>query len=111
MARRLFWLLLGTAVYAALGVFIASAQGVMVMSPPARFNHQYAGMVIEHQHPVAEARDICASKGTRADACAWVARGVCHIVIPTRGAPVSDLASYRRHEIAHCNGWPASHPD
>jgi hypothetical protein len=30
-------------------------------------------------------------------------------VLP-RGGPVRGLASYRRHEVAHCNGWPANHP-
>jgi hypothetical protein len=23
---------------------------------------------------------------------------------------VAPVALYRRHEIAHCNGWPADHP-
>ena len=32
----------------------------------------------------------------------------CDVVIPNDGqAPVD---TYRRHEIAHCNGWPANHP-
>jgi hypothetical protein len=44
-----------------------------------------------------------------AAACSLVGEdGTCHIVLPNNGqAPVS---TYRRHEIAHCNGWPPNHP-
>ena len=34
----------------------------------------------------------------------------CFIVLPTDG-PDPDLDRYRRHETAHCNGWPANHLD
>jgi hypothetical protein len=37
-------------------------------------------------------------------------RGTCSIVIP-RGGPVRDLGAYRRHEVAHCNGWDHHHAD
>lgn len=87
-----------------------ATEGMAVLSPPARFDHQFRGELVEHPYPVTLARDYCASKGARADACSWVSRGACHIVIPISGAPVDDLSQYRRHEIAHCNGWPADHP-
>jgi hypothetical protein len=45
--------------------------------------------------------------GTPADACAWESKNKCFVVIPRNG-PVADLKAYRRHEVAHCNGW--SHP-
>jgi hypothetical protein len=36
-----------------------------------------------------------------------VSDGTCYIVLPSdEQAPVS---TYRRHETAHCNGWPANH--
>lgn len=84
--------------------------GVMVLAPPARFDHAYHGTVIEIAVPLGDARKLCAMKFVWADACAWVEHGICHIVLPTTGAPVSDLGQYRHHEIAHCNGWPADHP-
>jgi hypothetical protein len=80
----------------------------MVEAPPAVYAHRYHGPVIERVLPLAEARRACGHMGARADACAWTSRGKCYIVIPSNG-PVKDLGAYRRHEIAHCNGWSHSH--
>jgi hypothetical protein len=80
-----------------------------VLEPPPRYLFPFPGPVIERVLPLAQARRVCARMGTRADACAWVIRGKCTIVIPRNG-PVRDLSAYRRHELAHCNGWPADHP-
>jgi hypothetical protein len=80
------------------------------LEPPAKYNHPYHGPVEERVMPVAEVRALCTSVGASGPfvACAWVSDGVCHIVLPNdEPAPVS---TYRRHEIAHCNGWPADHP-
>jgi hypothetical protein len=79
----------------------------VVLEPPPQFTH-YNGPVIERVLPLAEARRACGRMGVWADACSWKTRGVCHIVIP-RGGPVRDLGSYRRHEVAHCNGWEHEH--
>lgn len=76
----------------------------VVAEPPAQYVHRYHGPVIERVLPLAEARRACARMGVRADGCAWTRRGRCYIVIP-RGGPVRDLNAYRRHEVAHCNGW------
>ena len=78
-----------------------------VLEPPPGLAH-YSGPVIERVLPLAEARRVCGSMGARADACSWKKGDVCHIVIPT-GGPVRDLGAYRRHEVAHCNGWEHSH--
>ena len=79
----------------------------LVAEPPPGMAH-YSGSVIERVLPLAEARAACARMGVRADACAWKKGDACHIVIPT-GGPVRDLGAYRRHEVAHCNGWEHSH--
>ena len=50
----------------------------------------------------------CARMGVTSDACSWVKRGKCYIVIP-RGGPVRNFGAYRRHEMAHCNGWTHGH--
>jgi hypothetical protein len=76
-----------------------------VSEPPAQFVRAYGGPLVQRVLPIGQARAACAQRGVRADACSWVAKGTCHIVIPSSGAPVKDLAAYRRHEIAHCNGW------
>ena len=83
---------------------------LMVLEPPPRYVHPYHGPVIERVLPLAAARHACARMGTIADACSWVLRGKCYIVIPRNG-PVRYLKAYHRHELAHCNGWPADHPD
>jgi hypothetical protein len=82
---------------------------IYVLEPPLRYNHGYAGHVVERVLPLAEARRVCAARGAYADACSWLAHGTCYLVIP-RGGPVKDLRAYVRHERAHCNGWPENHP-
>lgn len=77
---------------------------IFVMEPPAEFVRPFAGPVIEQVLPLAQARALCAKRGVRSDACSWTKGGKCYIVIP-RGGPVKSPAPYRRHEIAHCNGW------
>ena len=81
------------------------------LEPPARYNHPYDGSVDERVVSAAEVRALCMSIGTSpfAAACSLVDEDrTCHIVLPNNGqAPVS---TYRRHEIAHCNGWPRDHP-
>ena len=76
-----------------------------VLEPPSYYVHPYHGQVIEQVLPLAQARAACAKRGLRADACSWLSKGRCYVVIPSKGAPVQDRAAYRRHEIAHCNGW------
>jgi len=77
---------------------------IFVMEPPPQYVHPYRGPLVEHVLPLAKARALCAKRGLTADACSWIKDGKCYIVIPT-GGPVKQLAPYRRHEIAHCNGW------
>jgi hypothetical protein len=81
---------------------------LFVLEPPVQYVHHYNGPVIERVLPLPEARKACAGKGVRADACAWTSNGACHLIIPRNG-PVRDRGAYRRHELAHCNGWDHSH--
>jgi hypothetical protein len=77
---------------------------IFVLEPPPIYTHSYHGPVIERVLPLAQARALCRTRGVSADACAWKQKGKCYLVIP-RGGPVKTLAPYRRHELAHCNGW------
>ncbi len=81
---------------------------IYVLEPPLRYNHAYAGPVIERVLPLAAARQACAHMGVHADACSWLSGGKCYLVIP-RGGPVKDLKVYVHHERAHCNGWSHGH--
>jgi hypothetical protein len=83
---------------------------IYVLEPPLRYNHAFSGPVIERVLPLHEARQACARMGVTADACSWVAKRSCYLVIP-RDGPVKDLKAYVRHERAHCNGWSEAHPE
>ena len=92
--------------------------GLEVTPPPARWDHAFVGDLIEKDLPLKEAKDLCFQLGNgKAEACAGVGtyttgekigQRICIIVIAT-----DDLHGakdqYRRHEIAHCNGWHRSH--
>ena len=104
------WVVIAVAVVMSAASEVRYFRYMVELEPPAQYNHPYDGPVDERVMPVAEVRALCTSVGASGPfvACAWVSAGVCHIVLPNDGkAPVS---TYRRHEIAHCNGWPANHP-
>lgn len=89
----------------------ASAAYLAELEPPVQYDHPYDGPVDERVMPVSVVRTVCISEGADAFgvACAWVDDdGACHIVLPNN--EVAPVALYRRHETAHCNGWPADHP-
>jgi hypothetical protein len=91
-------------------VSASPARAAAELEPPAKYDHPYDGEVEERVVSEAEVRTVCTSMGTDhlVAACSWQNDGTCYIVIPNDGqAPVD---TYRRHEIAHCNGWPADHP-
>src|SRR5262249_21779096 len=86
-----------------------AGERIAILPPPARYDHRPAMPVVDRVLPLAQARAACAKMGARADACSWMKGGKCFVVIP-RDGPVRDLNAYRRHEFAHCNGWPEDHP-
>jgi hypothetical protein len=77
---------------------------LFVLEPPVQYVHHYHGPVIERILPLSEARKVRRQGRVHADACAWTSNGACHLIIPSNG-PVRDRGAYRRHELAHCNGW------
>jgi hypothetical protein len=93
--------------------YVSSAYEVRYLAelePPAQYNHPYDGPVVERVMPEAEVSALCMSRGAsnRGVACAWVSDGTCYIVLPDDY--VAPVSAYRRHETAHCNGWPPDHP-
>ena len=90
---------------------------MQVTVPPERYDHPYRdGPVIERLLTLEEVHKLCTAIGVgQVDGCAgYVTMSdgtkACFIVLPTDG-PDPDLDRYRRHETAHCNGWPANHLD
>jgi len=87
-------------------------------NPPARYDHPYRGklivkiVAIEKLH----GQSLCRKSSIVSHACAamWDApENQCIIWLPKVDGKVV-TAEYQaralRHEIGHCNGWPANHP-
>jgi hypothetical protein len=115
--RELSWKGLVTALLLSLSLLtscVSSASRVrylVELEPPAQYNHPYDGPVDERVMSVSEVRTLCTSLGAtnpRGVACSWISGGTCHIVLPNDEQ--ASVSVYRRHEIAHCNGWPPNHP-
>jgi hypothetical protein len=86
-----------------------------VTLPPAQYDHAYPGPVIERILPLDEARKFCEQIGVgQFDGCAGYVTlqdgsKACFIILPDQDAPDPIIDHYRRHEVGHCNGWPADH--
>jgi hypothetical protein len=80
------------------------------LEPPAKYDHPYDGQVVERVMPEDDVRSACMSMGLDffTAACSWRINSTCYVFLPNDGQAPVDI--YRRHEIAHCNGWPADHP-
>lgn len=82
------------------------------LAPPLQFDHTYTGkMIIRHGSPK-KVDDMCRVRGQTGPgpwACTYMENlpGECTIWMPNKHA-FYDLIF--RHERAHCNGWPPSHP-
>lgn len=88
--------------------------------PPARYSGGFKGILIVKSVPKGDAFRVCTNLGYAYDGsasgfypgmlgCAFGGVGTdipdtCHIVV-TQGKP-----HVKRHEIAHCAGWPSDHP-
>jgi len=89
---------------------ILAMASFIVAEPPARYNRQVRNLrVIEGT--TAEVGRVCRLASRRADkwilACAIPSKKMCIVIWPKalpRDGPLW------RHELAHCNGWPQSHP-
>jgi hypothetical protein len=99
---------------------IADAAFVKAMTPPAEFDHRHKGIVIiTRTKDQAETRKLCAvpfpmplAIGCAKTVLAGTILVGCEIVIsPDSVIALSGLTLefVKRHEIAHCNGWPADH--
>jgi hypothetical protein len=102
----------------ALAAAPAAAEPRLLILAPPEYDHPYKGTLTwQMAHDQQQVRDACpkvAFKLGVALACSlrWEKENACLIVL----APEEDmkkaglpLEMIKRHEIAHCNGWPADH--
>lgn len=90
-------------------------------NPPARYDIPYEGKLIEHQLPQQAVRRYCdrlashygrnwkATEHQRG--CSILEPGFCVVVYIDRPYGLATPAAVKRHELGHCNGWPADHPN
>ncbi|TIO15638.1 MAG: hypothetical protein E5X86_19920 [Mesorhizobium sp.] len=91
-------------------------------NPPARFDHSYAGELTVIYLPQKQVVTACAelfAKYTVSATSSLVQRGCsaitsktsCTVIVISKPYALATPRAVLRHEIGHCNGWPADHPD
>lgn len=105
-------------------LLLGSPANVAEWNPPARYAGPYDGKLIEWRLPREQVARECARLKTfyrgaehaqnpqqRGCAFVWKEQKVCHIVYIDKPFGLSMPEAVRAHEIGHCRGWPADHPD
>ncbi|MER9776800.1 hypothetical protein [Mesorhizobium sp. M0220] len=91
-------------------------------NPPARFDHVYVGKLTVHYLPQNQVVMACAklfaeykvaakSSFTQRGCAAITSKTSCTVIVVDKIYALATPKAVLRHEIAHCNGWAASHPD
>lgn len=93
--------------------------------PPKKYDRPYGGELTEWKVPLGRAAAKCNAVarelGQPADhpmkvdgrplyGCAYPFKGECFIVYSYSSQDRKMVDNVRRHEVAHCNGWPSNHP-
>jgi hypothetical protein len=85
-----------------------TTRGPVADLPPAEYDHPYSGTLHVIRLNIFQVVDVCRdTMGANGFSCARPMGTSCTIIIPSNTV-VGD--SLWRHEVAHCNGWPAHHP-
>lgn len=91
-------------------------------NPPARFDHPYKGELLVRRIPQESVVEACRVLFSiyRVPAMSHPEQRGCSILTSKHSCLVVTIdepymratpESVLRHEIGHCNGWPADHPD
>jgi hypothetical protein len=83
-------------------------------NPPVRFDHPFTGKLTLYRLPQKEVVRICQNMpgaSLQQHGCSQLVGNRCTVVIINKTFMGAAPASVLRHEIGHCNGWPANHPD
>jgi hypothetical protein len=93
-----------------------------IWNPPARFDFPYKGELTVKRLPQDQVFDACRVLFKLYDvrAAAYLNQRGCSIITSSNSCLVVTVdkpfkgatpESVLRHEIGHCNGWPADHPE
>jgi hypothetical protein len=108
-------------------ILIAIASVASAGMPPSRYDRPYDGYLIPFRVELGQAARTCNAlarqlgqpathprmiEGRHLYGCAYPAEGLCYVVYSydPSGKDKRMESNVWRHEIAHCNGWPAHHP-
>ncbi|RWN59629.1 hypothetical protein [Mesorhizobium sp.] len=91
-------------------------------NPPVRFDHQYSGKLTVRYLPQKQVVAACeklfaaykiAAKPsfTQRGCSAVTGKTSCTVIVIDKTFGLATPKAVLRHEIGHCNGWSASHPD
>jgi hypothetical protein len=85
--------------------------------PPRAYDHPHRGRIEMRHGTLSEVEYVCHTmegvvSNYNALGCAKKFPSYCFVMIPKIGGTISGRiqSQIRRHEIAHCNGWGATHP-
>src|SRR5215468_4592217 len=88
---------------------------IVTQNPPEQYDHPYTtGRLFVALFDLKTVRSICPKRNYVATGCGWVWQGLCVIVAASakdQEAQHQRLDLVLEHELAHCNGWPADHPE
>ena len=81
------------------------------MPPDRYFDRPYTGIIDIVPEPANEIAAFCTAAMGKAEghACTFVAPTRCTIYV-SQDLPKKFRKAVERHELAHCRGWPADHP-
>jgi hypothetical protein len=92
-------------------------QAIVIVDPPEVYNFEFKGMLEVIQLDALKVHAFCGNGPDavqRVISCAApLTSRYCIIVLPNVEPLLISKAQrerLRRHEIAHCNGWPLDHP-
>lgn len=87
------------------------------VKPPSYWDHAFDGEVIEYKEVTKDQMaGICSNYKEKAPymlGCSFRRADKCYVFVAEEKwlkANHTSMGMVRRHEIAHCNGWPADHP-
>ena len=83
-------------------------------NPPKRFDHPFKGKLTLYRLPQKEVVRVCQNMpgaSLQQHGCSELKGNHCTVVIVDKTYMGATPKSVLRHELGHCNGWPASHPN